>query len=96
MSVDVTPIPNTPINAPTPSKERGMRPTTTKHQWLGLLVLVTVCFVAAGIGGMVTASNIPSWYAGLAKPSSSPPNWVFGPVWSALYLSMAVAAWLVW
>ena len=95
-SVDVTPIPNTPINAPTPLKERVMTPTTTKHQWLGLIVFVTVCFVAAGIGGMVTAPNIPSWYAGLAKPSWNPPNWVFGPVWTALYLSMAVAAWLVW
>lgn len=92
----MTPIPNAPINAPTPSKERVMRPTTTKRQWLGLIVFLTVCLVAAGIGGMVTAPNIPNWYAGLAKPSWIPPNWVFGPVWTALYLSMAVAGWLVW
>ncbi len=45
---------------------------------------------------MATAPSIPTWYAGLAKPGWNPPNWVFGPVWSALYLSMAVAAWLVW
>ena len=69
---------------------------TPKHQWLGLIVFVIVCFVAAGVGGMVTAPNIPSWYAGLTKPSWNPPNWVFGPVWSALYQGMAVAAWLVW
>ena len=45
---------------------------------------------------MATTPNIPNWYAGLAKPSWTPPGWVFGPVWSVLYLSMAVAAWLVW
>ncbi len=37
-----------------------------------------------------------SWYAGLAKPSWTPPNWLFGPVWSVLYLMIAVAGWLVW
>ena len=68
-----------------------MASTTTKHQWLGLLVFVTVCFVAAGIGGMVTAPSIPSWYAGLAKPSWNPPNWIFGPVWTLLYVLMAIA-----
>ena len=73
-----------------------MGPTPTKHPWLGLIAFVVVCFLAAGIGGMVTAPNIPNWYADLAKPSWNPPNWLFGPVWTALYLGMAVAAWLVW
>jgi len=45
---------------------------------------------------MATTPNIPNWYAGLAKPSWPPPSWIFGPVWTALYFSMAVAAWLVW
>jgi tryptophan-rich sensory protein len=45
---------------------------------------------------VATTPNIPNWYAGLSKPSWNPPNWIFGPVWSLLYLSMAVAAWLVW
>ena len=67
-----------------------------KRQVLGLVVLVAVCFAAAGIGGAVTSPQIGNWYATLAKPSWNPPNWVFGPVWSVLYFCMAVAAWLVW
>ena len=74
------------------------RPTTRPwhHQVFGLFALLIICFSVAAIGGLATAPNIPSWYAGLAKPSWTPPGWVFGPVWSVLYLTMAVAAWLVW
>jgi translocator protein len=66
------------------------------HHWLALVVLLILCFAVAGVGGLATAPSIPNWYTGLAKPSWTPPSWVFGPVWSVLYLSMAVAAWLVW
>ena len=69
---------------------------TPKHPWIGLIVFLIVCFAAAGIGGAVTTPKIGTWYATLAKPSWNPPNWIFGPVWSALYFCMAVAAWLVW
>jgi tryptophan-rich sensory protein len=67
-----------------------------KHPWLALIGLLILCFAVAGVGSLVTTPSIPHWYAALAKPSWTPPSWVFGPVWSALYLSMAVAAWLVW
>ena len=67
-----------------------------KHPWLALVLLIVICFAVAGLGGLTTTPNIPNWYAGLAKPSWTPPGWLFGPVWSVLYLSMAVAAWLVW
>jgi tryptophan-rich sensory protein len=70
--------------------------TSPQRSWLALFVLLVICFVAAGVGGAVTTPKIPGWYATLVKPSWNPPNWIFGPVWSALYLSMAVAAWLVW
>ena len=67
-----------------------------KHPRLALVGMVVVCLGVAGIGGLATAPNIPTWYAGLVKPAWTPPGWLFGPVWSFLYLSMAVAAWLVW
>jgi len=61
-----------------------------------LLVSLTVCFGAAAIGGTVTRPAIAGWYLTVRKPDFSPPNEVFGPVWSLLYLLMAVALYLVW
>jgi tryptophan-rich sensory protein len=48
---------------------------------------------ASLLGQMATTPNIPTWYAGLEKPGFTPPNWVFAPVWTSLYLLMALAAW---
>jgi translocator protein len=69
---------------------------TPLRQTIGLAASIAVCFGAAGIGSMLTTPSIGGWYAALARPAWTPPNWVFGPVWSLLYLAMAVAAWLVW
>jgi tryptophan-rich sensory protein len=66
------------------------------RQTVGFVILVALCFGAAALGSAVTRPRIDGWYAALAKPSWGPPNWVFGPVWTALYLTMAVAAWIVW
>jgi tryptophan-rich sensory protein len=52
-----------------------------------------------GVGALAslfTSPQIPTWFAGLNRPSIAPPNWVFAPVWTALYIVMAVAAWRVW
>ncbi len=65
-------------------------------QTLALVISLALTFSAAGIGSIATTPNIATWYAGLAKPAWTPPNWLFGPVWTLLYISMAVAAWLVW
>jgi tryptophan-rich sensory protein len=54
------------------------------------------CFAAAGLGSLVTTPRINGWYAELDKPFFNPPSWIFGPVWTALFLAMAVAGWLVW
>jgi tryptophan-rich sensory protein/uncharacterized protein YbjT (DUF2867 family) len=58
--------------------------------------LAAMCLAAAGIGGAITARSVNDWYQTLAKPSWMPPDWLFGPVWMALYVLMAVAAWVVW
>ncbi len=65
-------------------------------QILALIISLSICFSAAGLGLLATTPNIATWYAGLAKPNWNPPNWIFGPVWTFLYISMAVAAWLIW
>lgn len=65
-------------------------PLTGLVFWVGLCVLVGV------ISGLLTRRDISGWYAGLRKPTFSPPNWIFGPVWTALYVLMGVAAWFVW
>lgn len=59
------------------------------------MCLVIVFMVAAG-GSSATFQSIPTWYAGLIKPSFSPPNFVFGPVWTLLYTLMAISLWLIW
>ena len=61
-----------------------------------LLVSIIVCQAAGLIGSLFTFAAIPTWYASLAKPSFSPPNWLFGPVWTTLYIFMGVAMYLVW
>jgi tryptophan-rich sensory protein len=65
-------------------------------QGLGLVASIGICFAAAGIGSQFTEASVGTWYATLTKPSWTPPGWVFGPVWSLLYLAMGVSAWLVW
>lgn len=66
------------------------------NEWLALSIAVAVCFGAAALGSWPTVRGLREWYPSLRKPNWNPPNQVFGPVWTALYLAMAVAAWLVW
>jgi benzodiazapine receptor len=72
---------------------RGMR--TRAREALGALAWLAVTFVAAAIGSVASA-NAPTFYAELVRPFWAPPAWLFGPVWTFLYASMAVAAWWVW
>lgn len=66
------------------------------RDWLALLIFVGICFAVAASGSVFTSGSVKTWYPGLLKPVGTPPPWVFGPVWSTLYLLMATSAWLVW
>ncbi len=75
----------------------GARPRpSAARQVVWLAGLVAVSFGAATVGAVFTSSSVGDWYQTLAKPSWNPPDWLFGPVWTLLYLLMAVSAWLVW
>ena len=62
-----------------------------------LVIACGVSLAAGAIGSLaVTGQGFSSWYAAIEKPGFTPPSWVFGPVWTVLYLLMGVAAFLVW
>ena len=69
---------------------------TQSKRWIGLIIFLLVCLGAGGLGAIATTPEIDGWYRTLAKPTWNPPDSVFGPVWTTLYIMMAVAAWLVW
>ena len=66
----------------------------------GLLPKIALCSILmlalGGLGGWLTSSSIPGWYATLVQPAGTPPNWVFGPVWSVLYLMIGASFALIW
>jgi len=61
-----------------------------------LIISIVICQLAGLIGSVFNIASLPTWYAGLSKPSFNPPNWVFGPVWTILFLLMGVSFYLVW
>ena len=63
---------------------------------VGLVLFLALCLGIGALGAAVTASSVTTWYAELNKPPFNPPNEVFGPVWTVLYVMMAIAAWRVW
>lgn len=64
--------------------------------WIVLAGFILAAQGAGLVGSLFTAPSVPLWYATLVRPALAPPNWVFGPVWTALFLLMGIAAFLVW
>lgn len=91
------------------SSEEGVFQQTGPHEWgsspssstpasrtLALVGFVGLCLLVGAADAAVSSGAIRHWYPSLTRPPGTPPNWVFGPVWSVLYVLMGVAAWLVW
>lgn len=62
----------------------------------GIVIASVLCLIAGAFGSIFTYPAIPTWYAALNKPFFSPPNWIFAPVWTILYIMMGVSAYLIW
>ena len=68
----------------------------TKNKYLSLFFILLITFTASVIGGYTTTSFKEPWYSEIILPSFNPPSWVFGPVWTVLYILMSVAIWKIW
>lgn len=71
-------------------------PAARPNRWLMLGAFLLLTLAISAVGGALTAPKIPTWYAGLVKPAFNPPNWIFAPVWTVLYILLAILGWRVW
>lgn len=67
-----------------------------KRTYVRIGISVAVCLLIGALSGFATQSSVDTWYPELAKPAFTPPNWLFAPVWTLLYILMGIAAGLVW
>ena len=67
-----------------------------KNKILSFALFATITYSASAIGGLVTIGFKEPWYSSIIKPSFSPPDWIFAPVWTTLYLMMTIAIWFFW
>ena len=68
----------------------------TKNKYLSLFLILLITFIPSAIGVLVTSYFKEPWYSEILLPSFNPPSWVFGPVWTTLYILMSIAAWSAW
>lgn len=71
-------------------------PAVPRRNLRPLLVSLAICFGVQAVSSLLTAAGVRDWYPTLTKPTWTPPDQLFGPVWTVLYLLMGIAAWLVW
>ena len=67
-----------------------------KNKFLSFILFFIITYSASFIGGMATISLKEPWYSNLIKPDFNPPDWIFAPVWTLLYLMMTLAIWIFW
>ncbi|SDZ98383.1 TspO/MBR family protein [Pedobacter hartonius] len=67
-----------------------------RFQPLAFFINIFIPLVFGALGGLITVRSVKTWYPGIAKPSFNPPNWLFGPVWSTLFIIIGIAAYFVW
>jgi benzodiazapine receptor len=67
-----------------------------KNKFLSFILFFIITFSASFIGGLITISFKDPWYSQLVKSNLNPPDWIFAPVWTALYLMMTLAIWFFW
>ena len=67
-----------------------------KNKFLSFILFFIITFSASFIGGLVTISFKDPWYSQLIKSNFNPPDWIFAPVWTTLYLMMTLAIWFFW
>ena len=65
-------------------------------KYVGLASFILLTLAVGAAGSVVTQTSVGTWYPALQKPAFNPPQWVFGPVWTTLYLMIATSGWLVW
>lgn len=68
----------------------------TSRKWAALALCIGGPLAVGALSGAATMEGVRTWYQGLVKPAFNPPDWIFGPVWTALYIAMGAAAYLVW
>lgn len=78
------------------TKMSGVAVRTRARDLMGLGLFAAICLAISAIGGWVTAQSVGDWYQALQKPDFSPPDWIFAPVWTLLYLMIALSGWRVW
>jgi len=76
--------------------EPTTNPAPKSGDVLALAALLALSAAVAIVSGVVTVQSVGTWYPTLAKPPFNPPSWLFGPVWTVLYIAMAISAWRVW
>lgn len=67
-----------------------------KQLWISFVIFILLCLIVEIVGSVWTKQTVLTWYPTLTKPSWTPPDWIFGPVWSCLYIMIAVSGWLIY